>query len=136
MECTRIAGAYSCAKHKSLFEKMIQRKRVIEATPITDQSLNYCQDLRNHPVVFLLQNNADVVLGTCMPGINGGSMAFEHYYLAFAYSYIKTGFLHHHQMVLNSIEKAILTDAEREEALIRVKSEHLKFCRALVKGNY
>ena len=69
LNATRIGHGYAITKHPAAKKMAIEKNIAIELCPISNQVLKLVEDLRNHPVVELIQDgNFPIVIAPDDPG--------------------------------------------------------------------
>ena len=69
LNATRIGHGYAITKHPAAKKMAIEKNIAIELCPISNQVLKLVDDLRNHPIVELIQDgNFPIVIAPDDPG--------------------------------------------------------------------
>ncbi|MBD3167280.1 hypothetical protein GF324_11825 [bacterium] len=69
MGTRRIGHGYALERHPYLVQQVIERNICLEVCPISNQTLDYVDDLRNHPAVMWLATGVPFVLSSDDPGL-------------------------------------------------------------------
>jgi len=130
LECMRIGHGYALPRHPQLLAKVMEKGIVIECCPVSNQSLGYVEDLRNHPGHLMLNAGIHLTISSDDAAQFGyDDVTFDFTLITKAWGLELSDLK---ALARNSILGASLPDDEKEDALRAFDNEWDTFIFSLV----
>lgn len=123
----RIGHALNLIYFPKLMEQVKQKQNLIEVSPISNQTLGYVSDLRNHPARVLLANNVNISINSDDPGVFGYDGLSYDFWMAFMNWDLTVKDLK--KLIFNSIEFSSLNTSEKQKAKLHLQKEWNAFVK-------
>ena len=117
----RIGHALNLIYFPELMKKVKQNNNLVEVSPISNQTLGYVSDLRNHPARVLLANNVNISINSDDPAVFGYEGLSYDFWMAFM-NWDLT-FRDLKKLVFNSIDYSSLNSSEKQKAKIHLEKQ-------------
>ena len=114
LDAKRIGHGYALWTHPSLVEKAIEQDVALEVCPLSNQTLAYVADLRNHPAVEYLARGVPIVLSPDDPGMMSYRWSYDWVAATSAWDLSIADIK---QLILDSFRYSGMDESEREWAL-------------------
>ena len=130
--CKRIGHGISLIKTPGMIEVFKNKDICFEINPISNQALQYVDDLRNHPAKTFLELGLPVVLSPDDPAIFGYvGVSYDFWIACMAWNLDLRGLK---QLALNSIRYAAMNENEKAELLEQFNRSWDTFIREQMKN--
>ena len=117
----RIGHALNLIYFPELMKKVKQNNNLVEVSPISNQTLGYVSDLRNHPARVLLANNVNISINSDDPAVFGYEGLSYDFWIAFMNWDLTVKNLK--KLVFNSIDYSSLNSSEKQKAKIHLEKQ-------------
>eukprot|EP01080_Neovahlkampfia_damariscottae_P003505 gene3505-6153_t len=109
----RIGHGYNLFRYPVLYDLIKKKNICLEICPISNSTLGYIHDLRNHPAIGYLSNSIPIVLSPDDPASFGYSGVTHDFYAALIYWNLN--FKSMKKLAMNSIEYSGLNEKEKDD---------------------
>lgn len=117
----RIGHALNLIYFPELMKKVKQNNNLVEVSPISNQTLGYVSDLRNHPARVLLANNINISINSDDPAVFGYEGLSYDFWMAFMNWELTVKDLK--KLIFNSIDYSSLNSSEKQKAKIHLEKQ-------------
>ncbi|KAL9085340.1 MAG: hypothetical protein Q9165_007631 [Trypethelium subeluteriae] len=133
----RIGHGYSILKHPKLIEEFKKKRICIELCPVSNELLNLCRNIKQHPYPAMLQQGLECTVNSDNPALfrsssaNSSTLSYEFYQIMVGSTLMN---LHGwRQLAQWSIVHSCLNENEKEEGLRYWSERWEEFCLWIVK---
>eukprot|EP00058_Branchiostoma_floridae_P011142 XP_002596630.1 hypothetical protein BRAFLDRAFT_219059 [Branchiostoma floridae] len=118
LNTTRIGHGFALAKHPVAMDLARKKGIPIEVCPISNQVLKLVDDLRDHPVSFLLAQGHPVVISADDPSVWGAKgLSYDFYQAFMAMGGVDADLAFLKKLALDSLRYSSMTEGERSKAM-------------------